>query len=294
MATDLPRNHTEALIARASALANQTLGPVVAPPVGHNRWRRPVTIAVAIVVAGTAVLVISRLSHRATGTVAIADTVTNQLQSSTVVSVASLSPGGVTITLPTTVAGRSAPTTVPVVVDGASTEPFTFELDPDGRAHMRGAVPSEADADAIRTAAAKVIGSAAIVDEYTIVPGAAVVPTAKSRLISETLYFSPGQAGLDSKHDAQLDIVALVLVANHRVVASIEGFTDSRGETRQNAELSQARVTRVVEYLTRKGVAPGQLVEAVGNGESAPLGDNSTDEGRALNRRVELRLSVPD
>jgi outer membrane protein OmpA-like peptidoglycan-associated protein len=59
------------------------------------------------------------------------------------------------------------------------------------------------------------------------------------------------------------------------------------GNDTYNQGLSQRRAESVTNYLTNRGVSPGRL-QAKGYGESQPVADNSTDEGRALNRRVEL------
>jgi outer membrane protein OmpA-like peptidoglycan-associated protein len=74
---------------------------------------------------------------------------------------------------------------------------------------------------------------------------------------------------------------------NNRV--SVEGHTDAVGTDAYNQGLSERRAQAVLEYLTRQGVPSSQL-SSKGFGESAPIATNETSEGRALNRRVELRL----
>ena len=68
---------------------------------------------------------------------------------------------------------------------------------------------------------------------------------------------------------------------------SIEGHTDDRGGTEANAALSLQRAEAVKRELVAHRVAPARLA-AKGLGEAAPVADNALDEGRALNRRVEL------
>jgi OOP family OmpA-OmpF porin len=68
----------------------------------------------------------------------------------------------------------------------------------------------------------------------------------------------------------------------------IEGHTDSVGNDDYNLKLSQRRADAVRQYLLDKGVA-GARLEAKGFGESQPVADNKTVEGRAQNRRVILR-----
>jgi outer membrane protein OmpA-like peptidoglycan-associated protein len=68
---------------------------------------------------------------------------------------------------------------------------------------------------------------------------------------------------------------------------SIEGHTDSDGKNESNLKLSEARAKAVVEAITKGGIDAARLSSA-GFGEEKPIADNSTDEGKAKNRRVEL------
>jgi outer membrane protein OmpA-like peptidoglycan-associated protein len=68
----------------------------------------------------------------------------------------------------------------------------------------------------------------------------------------------------------------------------IEGHTDSAGEADYNLELSESRAQSVVEYLVASYGIDSNRLAAAGFGESNPVGDNSTPEGRQQNRRVEL------
>jgi len=71
---------------------------------------------------------------------------------------------------------------------------------------------------------------------------------------------------------------------------SVEGHTDSVGTDAYNQDLSERRARAVADYLTGRGVSASQLASK-GFGESTPIATNETSEGRALNRRVELRLT---
>ena len=86
---------------------------------------------------------------------------------------------------------------------------------------------------------------------------------------------------------ATLDFTAETLQECPNVRTVVEGHTDSVGNDTYNQGLSQRRAESVTNYLTNRGVSPGRL-QAKGYGESQPVADNSTDDGRALNRRVEL------
>jgi outer membrane protein OmpA-like peptidoglycan-associated protein len=68
---------------------------------------------------------------------------------------------------------------------------------------------------------------------------------------------------------------------------SVEGHTDSDGTDESNLKLSEARAKAVVEAITKGGIDAARLSSA-GFGEEKPIADNSTAEGKAKNRRVEL------
>jgi OOP family OmpA-OmpF porin len=85
-----------------------------------------------------------------------------------------------------------------------------------------------------------------------------------------------------------LDEAAKILVSQPSITGEIRGHTDSVGPAEYNMTLSQRRADAVLEYFVSKGVAANRL-RAVGYGESSPIAPNDTDEGRALNRRVELK-----
>jgi len=70
------------------------------------------------------------------------------------------------------------------------------------------------------------------------------------------------------------------------------GHTDDKGTEAYNLRLSQKRAASVVQFLTGSGIAAARL-ESAGFGESRPMADNSTEEGQARNRRVELHIRAP-
>ena len=77
------------------------------------------------------------------------------------------------------------------------------------------------------------------------------------------------------------------------VAGTVVGHTDSSGTEAYNQQLSERRAQTVADYLQAKGVAPGRLA-ASGAGESEPIADNATKEGRAENRRVVLKRTDCD
>lgn len=86
-----------------------------------------------------------------------------------------------------------------------------------------------------------------------------------------------------------LDSVARALVQHPELRAKAVGYTDSTGSAATNQTLSVNRARAVANYLTQHGVPVNNLT-AEGRGPSNPVADNSTDAGRAMNRRVELFL----
>ena len=83
--------------------------------------------------------------------------------------------------------------------------------------------------------------------------------------------------------------MAASLLAHPDVRVEVAGHTDITGRHSYNMRLSQQRAQAVKAYLARRGVEPSRMV-AVGYGPDQPIADNGTPEGRAQNRRVELRL----
>ncbi|PXW23581.1 OmpA family protein [Paraburkholderia caballeronis] len=86
-----------------------------------------------------------------------------------------------------------------------------------------------------------------------------------------------------------LDQVAQTLQQNPEVIAQVVGHTDSTGQPAYNQTLSVNRAQSVVNYLAQRGVA-SQRLSAEGRGDTQPVADNSTEAGRAQNRRVEIYL----
>jgi outer membrane protein OmpA-like peptidoglycan-associated protein len=71
---------------------------------------------------------------------------------------------------------------------------------------------------------------------------------------------------------------------------TVTGHTDSVGSDKYNQKLSDKRAHSVVEYLISQGVPRSSFVSVTGAGESQPVADNKTAEGRALNRRTEIKI----
>ena len=109
--------------------------------------------------------------------------------------------------------------------------------------------------------------------------------------LNDTMLFDPGSAIIKSEAKAKLDKIALSLEAFTNPVV-IEGHTDSMPIKNEkypsNWELSTARATNIISYLTQtKKFPPGRL-SAVGYGEYMPVDKNDNPAGRAKNRRVDI------
>lgn len=102
-----------------------------------------------------------------------------------------------------------------------------------------------------------------------------------------TLMFATGQANLRPRSKAKLDTVADALREQGEKHIVVEGHTDSTGSEETNMRLSMQRAEAVRDYLIEEGV-PANRITATGVGPARPVADNSTPEGRAENRRVEI------
>jgi outer membrane protein OmpA-like peptidoglycan-associated protein len=101
--------------------------------------------------------------------------------------------------------------------------------------------------------------------------------------------FATDSADLSSGFYSVLDSVALVLNEYDKTLIEIAGHTDNTGTDAYNQSLSVRRASSVADYLRSRNIVAMRM-EAFGLGESYPVADNSTPEGRQLNRRVELTL----
>ncbi len=103
------------------------------------------------------------------------------------------------------------------------------------------------------------------------------------------IQFDTDSAMIKSMYYPTLNEVISVLGANPEIKLEIQGHTDDQGDDGYNMGLSQRRAESVQAYLISNGVESSRL-KAVGYGESSPVDTNATTQGRAQNRRIELRL----
>lgn len=104
------------------------------------------------------------------------------------------------------------------------------------------------------------------------------------------IYFDTAKATLKPESEATLQQVLGVLSADPKLRLVVAGHTDSEGEDAYNQRLSEQRAAAVMQWLTGKGIDAARLASE-GLGESRPVADNGSEAGRALNRRVQLRVA---
>ena len=106
----------------------------------------------------------------------------------------------------------------------------------------------------------------------------------------DRLLFDTASPTLQPQSQEQLRNIAAILKDYPNVHLKIGGYTDTVGSAGANLKLSQDRAANVTNELVRMGISPDRL-EAQGYGEDHPVADNSTDTGRALNRRISMLVT---
>ena len=111
---------------------------------------------------------------------------------------------------------------------------------------------------------------------------------------SATVLFGVNQSTLTADAKQQLDDLAKQAGAIDRYVIEIQGFTDKTGPASYNDILSQRRAEAVARYLTIQYKIPVRSITMLGEGYAQPVANDTTREGRKQNRRVEVKLWVPE
>lgn len=110
-----------------------------------------------------------------------------------------------------------------------------------------------------------------------------------STIVLDHLIFELGKAVINSKSYPELDEVVAMMKENTKIVIQLEGHTDNKGNADANLKLSQSRVDAVKKYITSKGISKDR-VKTKAFGGTQPIATENTEEARALNRRVEMRV----
>ncbi|OLF55471.1 OmpA family protein [Pseudomonas chlororaphis] len=129
--------------------------------------------------------------------------------------------------------------------------------------------------------------------QYPAATPPAAEPAAQSEVITLSdqgnVLFAFNSAELTTEAHYQLQALLPKLQSADVVAIKVVGHTDSKGSDEYNQRLSERRASSVAAFLLSQGLAPGKLTSQ-GKGESEPVADNATEEGRAQNRRVELHI----
>jgi OmpA-OmpF porin, OOP family len=103
------------------------------------------------------------------------------------------------------------------------------------------------------------------------------------------IFFETDKAVLYASSFAELDRLVELMQQDPKLVIAIEGHTDNVGSTEHNTALSEARAKAVKDYLVTKSIE-GSRLKTQGFGPTKPHSSNDTEEGRAMNRRVEIKI----
>ena len=129
--------------------------------------------------------------------------------------------------------------------------------------------------------------------EKLFLPSEAVVFKQSNTIVVRLfgLKFSPGSAKLDDSHAELLSKIERAINIYPDSSLAIEGHTDAQGSAGMNQRLSQKRADAVLTYIiTSLHIIP-QRISAIGYGDSRPIANNNTEEGRAKNRRIDLLIT---
>ena len=110
--------------------------------------------------------------------------------------------------------------------------------------------------------------------------------------VDTTVHFAFNKDVLSKKAKEALDQLIAELPNTKHYIVTVEGGADAVGDKNYNYDLSQRRADAVIQYLAANGNIPAHKIFLIGLGKDKPVADNKTSEGRAQNRRVDVRLMV--
>jgi len=111
---------------------------------------------------------------------------------------------------------------------------------------------------------------------------------------SVTVLFPVDKATLNDDAKQQIDDLAKQAIGNERYVIEVQGFTDKSGSPDYNNQLSERRAQAVARYMSNQSNVPVRNITMLGQGYAQPVADDKTKDGRKQNRRVEVKLWVPE
>jgi len=112
---------------------------------------------------------------------------------------------------------------------------------------------------------------------------------ANASIVLRNIFFDVNKYEVKPESQVELDKVVQLLQDNPTVKVQLEGHTDNVGTAADNLKLSENRAKAAVAYISSKGIDPKRLTSK-GFGATKPIADNKTEEGRAQNRRTELKV----
>lgn len=111
--------------------------------------------------------------------------------------------------------------------------------------------------------------------------------------LKSDILFNTGSSSLKTSAQSSIKQMAQIMKKYPENVLTIKGYTDSTGSDAVNEPLSEKRAEAVKTYLVANGM-PGSTISTIGRGEADPIGDNNSDGGRQMNRRVEVEVTVDE
>ena len=112
-------------------------------------------------------------------------------------------------------------------------------------------------------------------------------------VINEKIQIDFNKATIKPESDSLMQEIINVIKENpHIKKLAIEGHTSSEGSDKYNLKLSDKRAKAVMDYLVKKGELPKEMFTAKGFGEGKPIAEESTEEGKEKNRRVEFNITA--
>jgi outer membrane protein OmpA-like peptidoglycan-associated protein len=107
------------------------------------------------------------------------------------------------------------------------------------------------------------------------------------------IFFASDSAVLDDAAKADLDVLAAAVSSHEGYMIEVAGYTSATGSKQMNQKLSEERATAVTNYLREKGSVPmRRFLVPAGYGKANPVAENNDAEGRAMNRRVDVKVLV--
>ncbi len=116
-------------------------------------------------------------------------------------------------------------------------------------------------------------------------------PAVGSSIVLNNIFFDFDQSELKEESFVELDYLVAFMEKNANVNIEIGGHTDNQGDEAYNQKLSESRAKSVYDYLVKQKVSPDRLT-FVGYGEMMPIQSNDTEEGKAENRRTEIKITA--